>query len=155
MMSDAVVSLGVIVAGGLILLTGWLWIDPITSLILNLVIVLGTWGLLRDSFAMSVQGVPRTIEPAAVRDDLVGRPGVSAIHDLHVWPMSTTTVAMTCHLTMPGGHPGDAFLHDVATDLRRRFRIDHVTLQVETSHGAACPQAAGHMTPALERHAHA
>jgi cobalt-zinc-cadmium efflux system protein len=144
MAADALVSVGVIVAGGLILWTGWTWIDPLASLAINLVIVVGTWGLLRDSFAMSMQAVPPGIEPEAVRQHLIAVPGVSAIHDLHIWPMSTTEVALTCHLTMPEGPPGDAFLHEAANALQERFRIDHVTLQIETNLDGACPLSDGH-----------
>lgn len=144
MAADALVSFGVVAAGGLILLTGWLWIDPVASLIVNLVIVLGTWGLLRDSLALSLQAVPAAIDPGAVRADLAGRPGVAAVHDFHVWPMSTTETALTAHLVMPGGPPGDAFLMRAATDLRERFGIGHVTLQIEASADCACPLALGH-----------
>lgn len=144
MASDALVSVGVIAAGGVILWTGWSWVDPLTSLAINLVIVAGTWSLLRDSFAMSMQAVPPGIEPEAVRRHLIAVPGVLAIHDLHIWPMSTTEVALTCHLTMPDGPPGDAFLHETANALQERFRIDHVTLQIETNLDGACPLTDGH-----------
>ncbi len=141
MASDALVSAGVVVAGLVILLTGWLWLDPLTSLAINAVIVAGTWGLLRNSLGMSMGAVPAGVDPAEVRAFLAARPGVAAVHDLHVWPISTTETALTCHLVMPGGHPGDAFLHDLAADLASRFRIGHPTVQIETDPDSACALA--------------
>jgi cobalt-zinc-cadmium efflux system protein len=141
MAADALVAAGVVVAGFVILLTHWLWLDPLVSLAINAVIVWGTWGLLRDTVAMSMAAVPSRIDPAAVRAFLESRPGVAAIHDLHIWPMSTTEIALTCHLVIPLGHPGDAFLRDVATELATKFRIGHPTLQVETDLHAACALA--------------
>jgi cobalt-zinc-cadmium efflux system protein len=141
MASDALVSVGVVAAGLLILLTGWLWVDPAVSLAINAVIVWGTWGLLRDSVGMSMAAVPPQIDPGAVRAFLVSRAGVVAVHDLHIWGMSTTENALTCHLVMPDGHPGDAFLHDLARDLVRRFRIVHPTVQIEVDPDTACAQA--------------
>ncbi len=141
MASDALVSEGVVVAGLVILATGWLWLDPLTSLAVNLVIVWGTWGLLRDSLGMSMAAVPAGVDPATVRAFLTARPGVAAVHDLHVWPISTTETALTCHLVMPGGHPGDAFLHELATELARRFHIAHPTVQIETNPELGCALA--------------
>jgi cobalt-zinc-cadmium efflux system protein len=141
MASDALVSVGVVAAGLLILLTGWLWIDPIVSLVINGVIVWGTWGLLRDSVGMSMAAVPAQIDPAAVRTFLSARTGVVDVHDLHIWPMSTTENALTCHLVMPNGHPGDAFLHELAGDLAQRFRINHTTVQIEVDQHLACALA--------------
>ncbi|WP_294538606.1 cation diffusion facilitator family transporter [uncultured Rhodoblastus sp.] len=141
MASDALVSAGVVVAGLVILLTGWLWLDPVVSLAINAVIVWGTWGLLRDSLGMSMAAVPAQIDPAAVRALLSSREGVAAIHDLHVWPIGATETAMTCHLVMPAGHPGDAFLHDLAIELAKRFRIDHPTIQIEIEPHLACALA--------------
>ncbi len=141
MASDALVSIGVVAAGLLILLTDWVWIDPIVSLAINGVIIWGTWGLLRDSVGMSMAAVPPQIDPAAVRRFLSAREGVVDVHDLHIWPMSTTENALTCHLVMPEGHPGDVFLHDVARDLARRFRIVHPTMQIEVDPHMACAQA--------------
>lgn len=141
MASDALVSIGVVAAGLLILLTGWLMIDPLASLVINGVIVWGTWGLLRDSVGMSMAAVPAEIDPAAVRQFLSARAGVVAVHDLHIWPMSTTENALTCHLVMPNGHPGDAFLHDLARDLARRFKIIHATVQIEVDPQMACALA--------------
>ena len=141
MASDALVSVGVVAAGLLILLTGWLWIDPIVSLVINGVIVGGTWGLLRDSVGMSMAAVPPQIDPAAVRTFLSARTGVIDVHDLHIWPMSTTENALTCHLVMPNGHPGDAFLHELASDLAKRFKINHTTVQIEVDQHLACALA--------------
>src|SRR5579872_3138240 len=141
MASDALVSIGVVAAGLVILLTGWLWLDPLVSLVINGVIVWGTWGLLRDSLGMSMAAVPPQIDPAAVRQFLLSRTGVVAVHDLHIWPMSTTENALTCHLVMPAGHPGDAFLHELARDFARRFKIIHTTVQIEVDPHMACALA--------------
>lgn len=141
MLSDAAVSAAVVVAGVLMLWTGWLWLDPVASLLVSAVIVWTTWSLLRQSLAMSVDAVPETIDPVAVRDYLCACAGVDSIHDLHIWPMSTTGVALTAHLVMTAGHPGDAFLRQVAEGLEHRFRIDHATLQVETDPHNACELA--------------
>jgi cobalt-zinc-cadmium efflux system protein len=138
MAADALVSVGVVLAGLLIMLTGWLWLDPVVSLAINAVIVWGTWGLLRDSIGMSMAAVPPHIDPAEVRSLLERRPDVASLHDLHIWPMSTTEIAMTCHLVMPGGHPGDAFIHGLAEELATRFRINHATLQIEVDQHLAC-----------------
>jgi cobalt-zinc-cadmium efflux system protein len=141
MASDALVSVGVVAGGLLILLTGWLWVDPLVSLVINGVIVWGTWGLLRDAVEMSMAAAPAEIDPAAVRKFLVGRTGVVAAHDLHIWSMSTTETALTCHLVMPDGHPGDAFLHDLARDLAKRFKIIHTTVQIEIDPHMVCALA--------------
>jgi cobalt-zinc-cadmium efflux system protein len=138
MVADAAVSAGVVVAAFVILLTGWLWLDPLTSLVIVGVIVWGTWSLLRDSLAMSVSAVPGHIDPQAVRRYLESCAGVSAVHDLHIWPMSTTETALTAHLVVPGGHPGDEFLAIAATELGHRFGIGHATLQIEISAESAC-----------------
>jgi cobalt-zinc-cadmium efflux system protein len=132
MLADAAVSLAVVAAGGAILLTGWLWLDPAASLGVALVIVFGTWRLLRDAVNLALHGVPPGIDPAAVREHLGAHQGVVAVHDLHIWPMSTTETALTCHLVMPDGHPGDELLAELAHELQERFAIDHATIQVET-----------------------
>jgi cobalt-zinc-cadmium efflux system protein len=138
MAADALVAAGVVVAGLVILLTSWLWLDPIVSLTINAVIIWGTWGLLRESVGMSMAAVPAGIDPNKVREFLVSRRGVTSLHDLHIWPMSTTEVALTCHVVMPAGHPGDGFLHHLAQDLRTHFKISHATVQVEIDPEAAC-----------------
>jgi cobalt-zinc-cadmium efflux system protein len=141
MAADALVSAGVVAAGLVILLTGWLWLDPLVSLAVNAVIVWGTWGLLRDSLGMSMAGVPGEIDPAEVRRFLSARHGVASLHDLHVWPISTTEIALTCHLVMPTGHPGDAFIHELCEGLAHRFRIGHATVQIEVDPHLACALA--------------
>lgn len=141
MASDALVSAGVVVAGFLILVTGSLWLDPVVSLAINAVIVWGTWSLLRDSVGMSMAAVPAYINPADVREFLQRQPCVTDVHDLHIWPMSTTEVALTAHLVMPAGHPGDPFLHDLALQLAQRFKIKHPTIQIEVDPYLACALA--------------
>ena len=132
MAADALVSVGVVIAGVLILLTGKSWIDPVTGILIVAVIAWGTWGLLKDSVKMGLLAVPDGIDDAEVRTFLTGLPGVAAVHDFHIWPMSTTETAFTAHLVMPGGHPGDAFLHHIAHELDERWHIHHATVQVET-----------------------
>lgn len=131
MVADALVSLGVVIAGGAILLTGATWIDPATSLVIVAVIAWGTWGLLKDSVKMGLLAVPEGISEEEVRAYLARLPGVAAIHDLHIWPMSTTETAMTAHLVMPAGHPGDDFLREIAHELEHHHRIGHATIQIE------------------------
>ncbi len=138
MASDAAVSAGVVLAGFAILYSGWTWIDPAVSLVIVAVIAAGTWGLLRDSVNMSLHATPSRIDPNAVAEFLRAEPGVATIHDLHIWSMSTTETALTVHLVLPGGYPGDDFTHNVASDLKARFRIDHATIQIETGVGEAC-----------------
>lgn len=141
MASDAAVSAGVVVSGFLVMRTGWLWLDPATSLVIVGVILIGTWGLLRRSLGMSLDRVPEGIAPADVNRALADLPGVTRVHDLHIWSMSTTEVALTCHLVMPDGCPGDAFLHDASAMLHDRFEIEHSTIQVELDEAEACLQA--------------
>ena len=144
MLSDALVAVGVVVAGGLILLTGWTWLDPLASLLISAVIVWGTWGLLRESLNMALDAVPAGIEAAEVRAHLLGQDGVTGLHDLHIWAMSTTETALTCHLLMPRGHPGDQALNRICESLQGRFHIGHATLQVETDAETACRLEAAH-----------
>jgi cobalt-zinc-cadmium efflux system protein len=131
MVADAVVSAGVVAAGALVLFTGMKWIDPATSLIVVAVIIVGTWGLFRDSLGLALNAVPDAIDPEAVERQLAALDGVSAVHHMHIWPMSTTAYALTAHLVMPAGHPGDAFLADAAHLVEHEFGIGHATLQVE------------------------
>lgn len=140
--ADAAVAAGVVLGALLIRLTGWRWIDPALSLAINVIIVVATWRLLRESVALSLAGVPRSVEREAVRGYLAGLPGVAGLHDLHIWPLSTSETAMTVHLVMPDGHPGDGFLLEACRILRERHRIGHATLQVETSTETACHLAA-------------
>ncbi len=135
MASDAAVSLGVVIAGGVILYTGLLWIDPIVSIIIALVITYSTWGLLRDSVNLSLHAVPANIDPVKVKDMLSQTAGVHSVHDLHIWAMSTTDVALTAHLVMKDGHPGDAFIKELAHQLEHDFGINHSTFQIELGDG--------------------
>ncbi len=132
MATDALVSLGVVLAGLGIVLTGFAWIDPLVSLVILAVIALGTWGLARDSLAMGLLAAPARIDLADVKRHLASFEGVTAVHDLHVWPMSTTEVALTAHLVMPGRPAQDSFLRDVAASLEGRFGVGHATIQVES-----------------------
>lgn len=132
MAADALVSLGVVAAGGLFILTGWTWLDPAISLVIALVVLYSTWDLLRHALHLSLDGVPASIELESVRRFLSELEGVTAIHDLHVWAMSTSEIALTVHLVMPKGHPGDEFLCDIARELQHDFAIAHTTIQVET-----------------------
>jgi cobalt-zinc-cadmium efflux system protein len=138
LMADALVSVGVVGAGFVITLTGWAVVDPIVSLVITLVIGWSSWGLLRDSLKMGMLGVPEGIDGPKVRTFLEARPGVTRVHDLHIWPMSTTETALTAHLVMPGGPPGDAFLHSLARDLEHDFHIGHPTIQIETDEHTPC-----------------
>jgi cobalt-zinc-cadmium efflux system protein len=132
MAADAAVSLGVVFAGAAMLYTGWAWLDSAMSLIIAAVIVGGTWGLLRDSANLALHAVPPRIDTALIRGYFSGLAGVAEFHDLHIWGMSTTDTALTVHLVMPGGHPSDRFIAEVADELRLRFGIGHATIQVET-----------------------
>ena len=138
LLSDAVVSAAVVVAGFVMLKTNWIWLDPVLSLVVSAVIVWGTWGLLSDAVKLSLQGVPPGIDFDKVKADLAARPGVSEVHDLHIWGMSTTETALTAHLMMPDGHPGDAFLHDLATALKAKHGIVHATVQIEMGDAHVC-----------------
>ena len=138
MLADAAVAAGVVVSGFLISRTGWLWLDPATSLVISAIILVGTWGLLRQSVEMALDRVPAEISPGKVYAALAALPGVTRVHDLHIWPMSTTEVALTCHLVMPDGCPGDSFLHDASAMLHDRFEIGHSTIQVEQDEQEAC-----------------
>ncbi|MCY7277021.1 MAG: cation diffusion facilitator family transporter [Phormidesmis sp. CAN_BIN44] len=140
MASDAVVSLGVVLAGIAILTTGWLWFDPVISVVIVAVIFVGTWNLLRDSTNLALDAVPQGVEPLAIRTYLAETPGVAAIHDLHIWAMSTTETALTAHLVMPSGCPDDAFLARIRKELHDRFDIEHTTIQIETGDSLLCAQ---------------
>jgi len=131
MTADALVSLGVVIAGALALWFGWAWIDPVTSLLIAAVILLSTWRLFRDSLHLLFDGVPWQIDPADVRRYLESLPGVVNVHDLHIWAMSTSQIAMTVHLVIPDGHPGDTFIEEIRESLHDRFDIEHSTIQIE------------------------
>ena len=145
MAADAVVSLGVVIAGIAIIVGGWTWLDPVASLVISAVILWGTWDLLRDSVRMSLDAVPRGIHLTEVREYLDGLEGVTEVHDLHVWPMSTTETALTAHLLMPAGHPGDDYLMRVCEELKSRFRIHHTTVQIEIDPRVPCELAPDHV----------
>jgi cobalt-zinc-cadmium efflux system protein len=146
MAADALVSVGVVVAGIVMLATGWERVDPIVSIVVALVILYGTWGLLRESVQLALHAVPAQLDPGRVRAHLASLPGVVEIHDLHIWGMSTTETALTAHLVMPAGHPGDDFLCDIALAVQERFNICHATFQIETATGTApCALAPDHV----------
>jgi cobalt-zinc-cadmium efflux system protein len=130
--ADAAVSAGVVIAGGVLLWTGWTWVDPVASLLVSAAIVWGTWGLLWESLHMSMGAVPRGVSIADVRGYLENLPSVAGVHDLHIWAMSTTETALTVHLVCQGARAGDAFLMDAAHELEHRFGIRHATIQIET-----------------------
>ena len=131
MAGDALVSLGVVASGALYLRTGWAWLDPVTSMAVALVIIAATWGLFRGSLHLLFDGVPESVALADVAAQLRALPGVVDVHDLHVWAMSTSDIALTAHLVMPAGHPGDAFLERIRQELHDRFHITHPTIQIE------------------------
>jgi cobalt-zinc-cadmium efflux system protein len=131
MVSDAVVSGGVLVSGMLIMLTGWSLLDPLVSLGIVAVILVGTWRLLRDSLTLSLDGVPSNVNSSAVMSYLADQRGVTDVHDLHIWALSTTSVALTAHLVVPDRGAEDALLTSLTPDLKRRFQIQHATLQIE------------------------
>ena len=131
MAADAVVTAGVVIAGVAIALTGLLWLDPAMSLVVSAVIIYGTWDLVRQALSLALDAVPEGVDSGAVRAHLMAVPGVTALHDLHIWGMSTTETALTCHLVMPQGHPGDEALSVIARELDERFHIHHTTLQIE------------------------
>jgi cobalt-zinc-cadmium efflux system protein len=146
LLADAAISFGVVVAGAIIYVTGWNRLDPLASLVISVLIVWGTWGLLRESVMMSLDAVPEGIDRSRVEDYLRGLPGVTEVHDLHIWAMSTTETAMTAHLVRPGAGLDDRLLHEICQELDHRFRISHATLQVEagdTEH--ACRLAPDHV----------
>ncbi|HUN00890.1 MAG TPA: cation diffusion facilitator family transporter [Halothiobacillus sp.] len=136
MASDALVALGVVVAGAIIIWTGWLWLDPAVSLVVSGIIVAGTWSLLRDSVNFSLDAVPPGLDQAKIAAFLQRLPGVTEIHDLHIWGMSTTETALTVHLVRPGATLDDDMLHHAAEELKEHFNIAHATFQVENGTGA-------------------
>jgi cobalt-zinc-cadmium efflux system protein len=144
MMADAAMSLVVVIAGVAIVFTGWNWLDPVASLAVVAAIVYGTWGLLSESLKLALSAVPGHVDPKAVDAYLRQCAGVTDVHDLHIWAMSTTECALTVHLVIPSGYPGDAFIDEVACALKDRFAIQHSTLQVEqgsTSHACELQRA--------------
>ncbi|HEU4741435.1 MAG TPA: cation diffusion facilitator family transporter [Meiothermus sp.] len=149
LMSDAAVSLGVVLAGLGIAFTGWRWIDPVVSLVIALVILFSTWGLLRDAFNLAMDAVPPGIDLGAVRNYLTSLPGVRSVHDLHVWALSTTEPALTAHLIVEKTQGQDALLSQVRRDLHDRFGIEHATLQLEQGdQGYPCQGCDAEVQPA-------
>ncbi|WP_341889741.1 cation diffusion facilitator family transporter [Variovorax sp. YR752] len=130
MAADALVSAGVVVAGGLALWFGWTWLDPVVSLLIAAVIVVGTWNLFKQSLHLLFDGVPEGVDLHAVQALLESLPGVQRVHDLHVWAMGTSEIAMTAHLVMPQGQADDAFLKHATDEMHEHFGIEHVTIQV-------------------------
>jgi cobalt-zinc-cadmium efflux system protein len=146
LLGDAAISFGVVVAGAIIYLTGWNRLDPLASLVISALIVWGTWGVLREAIMMSLAAVPQGVDPSSVEGYLRSLPGVTEVHDLHIWAMSTTETAMTAHLVRPGAGLDDRLLHEICHELDHHFRISHATLQVEagdTEHG--CRLAPDHV----------
>lgn len=142
MAADALVSLGVVISGLVIWKFGLNWFDSLSSLLIAVVIFWSTWHLLKDSLNMAVDTVPRDLDPHAVRQWLSGQPGVAGLHDLHIWPMSTTETALTAHLLMPEPPADDTFLHALASQLQQEFNISHATIQIERSdEGHPCRQS--------------
>jgi cobalt-zinc-cadmium efflux system protein len=134
--ADAAISAGVVIAALAIQITGLLWIDPLVSLVIVAVIMAGTWDLLKESLDLALDAAPKGIDPAAVKDWLEALPGVTEVHDLHIWALSTTESALTAHLVRAVPGDIDAFLHETCEALRRHFGIGHATIQIET--GGAC-----------------
>ncbi len=146
MAGDALVSLGVVIAGFAMLKTGWLWLDPAVSIAIALVIIAGTWGLLRDAVNLSLHAVPSHIDAANVQQFFAALPEVCEAHDLHIWAMSTTEVALSVHLLMKDGHPGDAFIKRVTHDIDHAFHISHCTIQIELGDTSSeCALASAHV----------
>jgi cobalt-zinc-cadmium efflux system protein len=131
MLGDAAISAGVLVSGALILFTGWNWLDPVVSILIVVIILVSTWSLLRDSINLSLDAVPEGVNSTAVMTFLCGQRGVTDVHDLHIWALSTTSVALTAHLVVPDREAEEALLGSLTPKLKRRFRIDHSTLQIE------------------------
>jgi cobalt-zinc-cadmium efflux system protein len=140
--SDAALALGVAIAGGVMLFTGWNWLDPVVSILLSLAILAGTWSLLRQSVDLLLGSVPEGIDPEAVRAYLLGLPGVEGIHDLHIWAVSTTETALTAHLIARGGALPPGSLDHTCEELNQRFRIARSTIQVESPAAHPCRLAA-------------
>lgn len=151
MATDALVSLGVVASGVAMMFTGWYWLDPLISLLIVAVIVFGTWGLLNQSLKLALNAVPAHIDIPAIEAYLKQCEGVTGIHDLHIWGMSTTESALTAHLVIPAGYPGDLFIDDIIHTLKERFSIQHSTLQIEQ--GNIEHTCALH-APATKHHAH-
>jgi len=135
MASDAVISLGVVIAGIVIIYTGWFWLDSIVSLILVIVVVIGTWGLLKESLRLTLNGVPTDIDMGEVKNYFLSLRGVSEVHDLHIWAISTTETALTIHLVIPNDILDDVIYKNIRENLHHKFNIAHSTIQIEKNNG--------------------
>lgn len=133
LMADAAVSAGVVVSGVIVWKTDAAWVDPATSLLVSVVILFGTWKLVREALDLLLDAVPAHVDPTAVERYLAELPGVTGVHDLHIWSMSTTEVALTAHLIVPWDSCSPSMLRDTASEIERRFKIGHVTIQLEPS----------------------
>jgi cobalt-zinc-cadmium efflux system protein len=131
MAADALVSLGVVIAGFVIIWTGWQWLDPLVSLGISIVILFGTWGLLKESINLSLDAVPEGIDIKKIKDYLIGLPTIIEVHDLHVWGMSTTEAALTVHLIRSEIDDNDQLLQKLTKELHDQFGIEHATIQIE------------------------
>ena len=131
MAADAAISAGVLVAGLVVIYTGWNWLDPAVSIVIVALILLGTWSLLGEALRMMLAAVPGNVDARQVEQFLRASPGVSDVHDMHIWSMSTTETALTAHLVMPAGYPGDSAMDGINAQLKERFKIHHSTLQIE------------------------
>lgn len=131
MIADAAISLGVVISGLIMLQTGWFWVDPLISILIALVIITSSWSLLKESFNLAVHATPKNIKISEVKSYLTQLEGVKEMHDLHIWALSTTTTALSVHLMMKNGHPGDDFIKHVTHKLQHDFKINHVTIQIE------------------------
>ena len=136
--ADALVSLGVVIAGAVMMWTGWSWLDPLVSLVISFGIIVGSWSLLKESFDLALHAAPKHISTAEVKSYLSSLAGVKEVHDLHVWAMSTSETALSAHILTSGNHPGDEFLKHVAHELEHYFRIGHCTIQIEIGDGQRC-----------------
>lgn len=138
MAADAGVSLGVVIAAIAIMATGWAWLDPLVAILVSVLVAWTAFGLLRSALRVSLDAAPPHIDAAAVTARLAAQPGVRTIHDVHIWALSTTSVALTAHLVMPAGHPGDRILSELTATLQQQFGIEHATLQIEMGDADAC-----------------
>ncbi len=139
MAADAAVSLGVVLGAGAIMATGWQWIDSAVAIAVSVLIALTAWQLLAKATGAIMDRVPDAVDRDAIEAFLAAQPGVLAVHDLHIWPLSTTRVALTAHLVMASVGSNDAFLHDISEELEHRYHIDHATLQIEIGSQGQCP----------------
>jgi cobalt-zinc-cadmium efflux system protein len=156
MAADAALSLGVVIAGLVVMSTGWTWLDPAVSLVIVVIIVGGTWSLMKESLQMVLAGVPASVDATQVTAFLAAQTGVTEVHDVHIWAMSTTETALTAHLVMPGGYPGDTTIDHIVEHLREDFAIHHCTLQVEqgTTKHSSCALHEAHGDEHEHEHEH-